>query len=1854
MSSVDNRIVKMIFDNEKFESGVQKTLDTLDKLKEKLTFKDSEKTFKGIETSINGMQFGGVESGVEALQKRFSTLGIVGMEVTRRITNAAIDAGKKIANATIGQIKQGGMTRALNIEQARFQLKGLGLDVEEVMANANAAVDGTAYGLDEAAKAASVLGASGVKAGESMTRTLTSIAGAAAMTGRSYSDIADIYATVAGNGRLMTEQLRQFSHSGLNVSAVLAKEFNTTEAEINDMVKHGEISFKQFSTAMDNAFGKHAKAANDTYQGSLSNLKAALSRIGQIFASPYLENARFVFHSLTAALNETKKALEPFADRVAKAMEVVKTFVTSGLEKLTGKALKDGTYQFGAIGDLVEGLVNIFEALWSAIKPIGKALTDIFPNATFDNLAKALKGFKEFTEGLKLNERQAKNMQYVYKAILSIFKLIGTVVKTVIDGIARVFKPFGGLLNVINFIAGAVGRLVYWFVTAVTKVRILSRIFTGVTYVLYGVFTAIVTLVKGIAWVVKTIAHSTPVVAVVNAISSAFKFCVKYVSLFIDKVKEVGKKVASFIGNAAYKAIAKFLEVLSSGITIAARVVAKLIDRFKELFNTIKNSKAFAAFEKTLSRIRDSISKAVGKVKDFAKAIVNWAKEHQVVQVFINALSYGLQAIIGVIALVALKIKDLALRFKDFLEQHGLIEKFTEVFNKGFEKAKDILEKVVDKIKDFGEYIATKLNGPMKDAGDTAGEVGDKMKSAFNFVVVKNGINVFRDALSTTKTVGEKLISVLKAAGKWIINMVDKHDLIAKFRDSIVSAFKKISEIPKKFNLQKIADYFPYEAFGVFLLALSGFIRKAGKVSKGVKDTLGSIGNYFDAMSEKIKGNKWERRARTLIMFAGAIYILAKAIQTLGQMDIKELKQGAGAAAVSIAALVGAMILLGKVLDTCENVNMAQVGLGMILISGSMLVLAKAVKTFASMDTKQMWLGMVRVGAALLLLTIAVKAALGSAKNMVSTGAGLLFLSVALLTLSAAIKIYSKFDPDTYKEGLTKVAGGLIILAGAVRLMGQPTGIIKAAIGINLMVVALFGLAAAIKLMGLLKTDEIIKGLGVIIFGLGAITVSLLVLQRANPKGTAVAILMVAAALAIVALSIKALGSIDYENLKVGFIGLTAILIAMSAALYLLAGNNGIMQAAGCLVAVSAGLALLSVAIGQMAAMPLDGLKTSLIGLTVLLVAMAGSLYLLADLKIEKLLASAGAMLVMSASMTVLAEAISTLAEVPGEKLAAGIVAMAAALLVMVVAGHAAEGAALGLLALSVAFLAFGAAVNLVANGIAVVVTAFANAATKLAPLVEQIRGLISDVFQGICDIITSVGDAIAKVVDSIANGISKVLDSVAGIFDSMGKAAKRAGEGVKLIGDGIAKLTHLKLVDMVATLTKVADALKDFSENGKEMGTIGEGVGRMGDGFKNVATFGNLAAAAFTVLSAAFNILRPAIDGMPQALTNASTAFSSFTGSLVAFGVGIGSSISAVVLLFQSFGASVTQLTSSILALTGVSTIVSMVMSIVSTTTNMAKSAVDGLRTSALSVGKALAVIGLNASMASVGLVGMATAGAAAMNKFTTSIFSGGNKAKSAMISAMSSMMASTRSTLSNLGSIGSSAIGSLAAGIKSGGSKAKDAGKSAANSAKSGMESVKFDSAGQAACQGFLNGLNDSSYANKITARGTALGNMAYNAAKKALESKSPSKKFRQLGIWANQGFIIGLEKLQNKVYDAGYAVGETATNALTESVSKVYDLLNSDLDTSPTITPVLDLSNVQNGIDSMNSMLDTRTMSASISGNMRGIGLQPAFAAATGDNVTNNNTNTFNITVDGAESPEAFADRLVEAIHMRQRMS
>lgn len=297
--SIDERVVEMRFDNKQFESATKQTLGTLGRLKEALKLPSISDAFSNIDKAAKTTSLNGIAASLEMLEKRFSTLGIVGMRVIENITDGLMNKLSAAVHYATDAIVSGGIKRAMNIENAHFQLQALLKDeakVQEVMDDAMKSVDGTAYAFDEAAKAASQFAASGIQAGDEMLGALKGITGVAAMTNSSFEDISRIFTTVAGNGRLMGDQLLQLSSRGLNAASTLADYFrqvrgeaDMTEAEIRDMVSHGQLDFRTFAEAMQWAFGESAERANETFTGALANMRSALARIGAGFISPFIE-----------------------------------------------------------------------------------------------------------------------------------------------------------------------------------------------------------------------------------------------------------------------------------------------------------------------------------------------------------------------------------------------------------------------------------------------------------------------------------------------------------------------------------------------------------------------------------------------------------------------------------------------------------------------------------------------------------------------------------------------------------------------------------------------------------------------------------------------------------------------------------------------------------------------------------------------------------------------------------------------------------------------------------------------------------------------------------------------------------------------------------------------------------------------------------------------------------------------------------------------------------------------------------------------------------------------------------------------------------------------------------------------------------------------------------------------------------------------------------------------------------------------------------------------------------------------------------------------------------------------------
>jgi hypothetical protein len=80
------------------------------------------------------------------------------------------------------------------------------------------------------------------------------------------------------------------------------------------------------------------------------------------------------------------------------------------------------------------------------------------------------------------------------------------------------------------------------------------------------------------------------------------------------------------------------------------------------------------------------------------------------------------------------------------------------------------------------------------------------------------------------------------------------------------------------------------------------------------------------------------------------------------------------------------------------------------------------------------------------------------------------------------------------------------------------------------------------------------------------------------------------------------------------------------------------------------------------------------------------------------------------------------------------------------------------------------------------------------------------------------------------------------------------------------------------------------------------------------------------------------------------------------------------------------------------------------------------------------------------------------------------------------------------------------------------------------------------------------------------------------------SPSKVFEEIGKYSIEGFADGLNKFSGVVGGEAKNVGKTAISALSGAVSNISDLISGDMNLNPTIRPVLDLSNVNNGLNSI----------------------------------------------------------------------
>ena len=172
----------------------------------------------------------------------------------------------------------------------------------------------------------------------------------------------------------------------------------------------------------------------------------------------------------------------------------------------------------------------------------------------------------------------------------------------------------------------------------------------------------------------------------------------------------------------------------------------------------------------------------------------------------------------------------------------------------------------------------------------------------------------------------------------------------------------------------------------------------------------------------------------------------------------------------------------------------------------------------------------------------------------------------------------------------------------------------------------------------------------------------------------------------------------------------------------------------------------------------------------------------------------------------------------------------------------------------------------------------------------------------------------------------------------------------------------------------------------------------------------------------------------------------------------------------------------------------------------------------------------------------------------------------------------------------IGLKSVTQYAAGITRGAALAVAASLAMALSSSAAATSASglFYGAGYNAAIGFANGIASGSFMATIRAR--AMANAAAAAARSALNEHSPSKVLYEIGAYAGEGFTNALNDYAPISAKAGENMANSATDGISKSISSISDALNTDLDVNPTIRPVLDLSDVRSGADSINGMFDS----------------------------------------------------------------
>lgn len=1492
--TVDERVVEMRFDNKQFENNAKQSMNTLERLKQALNFSTSKDSLEALDRTARNMSFDGIAKGVDALASRFSTLGIVGMRVIENLTDSIMSFTKKGVNFLTDSIVSGGLKRAQNIENAHFQLQALLKDeekVQAVMKQANDSVDGTAYGYDVAAKAASMFAASGIEAGEKMETALKGIVGVASMTSSEYEDISRIFTTVAGNGRLMGDQLLQLSTRGLNAAATLAdyfKEFrgevNMTEADIREMVSAGELDFNTFASAMTWAFGESALRANETFTGALSNMKSALARIGQGFYSPLIEQNSAViglFNGLRERINDVKKALV-FDESIGNVNALSKQFTDAVLrianvlnEKILNADLSTPLQIFYYN---LESVKNVFKGLYSIVKPVGEAFGEVFLTFSSDSVAKLAERIEKLTSKMKLSKKNSKNLHDAFKGVFSVVKLLSDGFFKLLKAIVPLNKPVDSLGTGILSLAGSLGRLLTKFTDFVRKSPTVQKGFDIFSKAISALADVLVKIIEGIDDFAIAVYNLPITQEIISALTDAFKNLGELAAPYIESVTDALKKFGTQISNLKIEDITSKIQSFGESIKSFFGGAKTENEGLKTFSNNVKE---FGTNVKEAFTFDEAIKNA-NTWQEKISALGDWAKEK--LPEFFSNVSFGDLAAgaggIGIIYAVIKAIKALKSINVDLAPLKTVKDTLGAVKNTLNEYQKDLKATAILKIAGAIGILALSLT--VLSFADPKRLMDSAIALGVVAVALGFGISKLLNATSRAREVGKGLDGLASNLGQGLkklgaaVKIKAIGSAIKDFGKTILLISASIAGLAYVYQKDpeafKAASTLVAEIVATLVSIMAGFTLLGGKLDKGAET--------------------FRKTATAVLILSGSVLLIALAVQKIYKITLPEDYATKNKILIGIAVGLVSLILAVGGASRLAKGNGLQTGPILAAAAGIFLII-EAVKRFYAVELpkkgdlarkNEVLIGIL-AGLAGLIFAVAGASRI-SKGNGIQTGA-LLAATVGVALVIEAVKRF--YEMKLPKKGeLTKKNRILLAIFGALlSLIVVINTVSKGAKGLSgfasiLAMCAFIGTCViALKVLGDMSSKKLMKGavsLGAILLVLAA---DMEAVSKISNKEVYKTVLAMAVMVGAIVASLAILSMLSVSDLAKSGAALGSMLLVMAVDFLAISkmSNSKVM---GTIISMVASVVVIAASLYQLAKQPWKNLLASAGSLSMVLLAMSGAIAILSMIRVDLTTIGAialgiAAVIGVALSLKILTGEDTNALLAAGEALTKVLLAMSAAMAVSAIIGLAGPSALIGILILD-AFIA----------NFALVLYALGKL-TQSEDTKKLLAGglaALSMIGQAIGDFIGNiVGNFLGSVTSSlpaIGENLSSFMDKANPFFSGLKNIDAESMNGIKALAQTLLILTANELLSGITNflggekvdLVAFGEQLVSFAPKIKTFAGIVEGI--------DPESVKGAAAAAEIMATTAKKL--PSTGGLLQKFLGEKVSLSDFGMELVKF----------------------------------------------------------------------------------------------------------------------------------------------------------------------------------------------------------------------------------------------------------------------------------------------------------------------------------------------------------------------------------